>query len=305
MFLIYVDLLWAPQQSAIKNPDRFILMFAPISRTYRNALLESPAVQEEPQPYRRNKNRFPRSTAANIHYLREWQKLFTGDGFTFDYHLLWKHSILEPTGIFISKVLHQDIVDTQELGLQGVVNCQVQRYFFPTGLTMEVSGRTMWARETPWASIATDYFAAAFGADGAQIQQQLERLCSLFDSDLLFAPRPAPAPAYQAALQVTACALAEMRSFVEERLATASELNSGVLASFRYLQLGLEFMEILLPGLQGLAAGEPHDLSKAYLAAGDFLVAHEAELHEVCDCTMWRAWLGNYAREAERVAEAG
>ena len=34
VFLIYVDLLWEPQQEQIKHPDRFVLMFAPITRAY-------------------------------------------------------------------------------------------------------------------------------------------------------------------------------------------------------------------------------------------------------------------------------
>ena len=34
VFLIYVDLLFAPEKEKIKNPDRFTLMFAPINRWY-------------------------------------------------------------------------------------------------------------------------------------------------------------------------------------------------------------------------------------------------------------------------------
>ncbi|MCM8764639.1 MAG: DUF4838 domain-containing protein, partial [Candidatus Omnitrophica bacterium] len=34
VFLIYVDLLWPPEKERIKNQDRFIIMFAPITRSY-------------------------------------------------------------------------------------------------------------------------------------------------------------------------------------------------------------------------------------------------------------------------------
>ena len=37
VFLIYVDLMWAPEHIKFENPDRFILMFAPITRTYGKA----------------------------------------------------------------------------------------------------------------------------------------------------------------------------------------------------------------------------------------------------------------------------
>ena len=34
VFLIYLDLLWVPEKERIIHEDRFVLMFAPISRTY-------------------------------------------------------------------------------------------------------------------------------------------------------------------------------------------------------------------------------------------------------------------------------
>ena len=40
VFLIYVDLLWEPEVEKIEHPDRFVLMFAPITRTYSRALTD-------------------------------------------------------------------------------------------------------------------------------------------------------------------------------------------------------------------------------------------------------------------------
>ena len=40
-FLIYFELLWPPVTQHLKNPDRFILMFAPITRTYTCLLYTS------------------------------------------------------------------------------------------------------------------------------------------------------------------------------------------------------------------------------------------------------------------------
>ena len=37
VFLIYEELLWAPQKEEILNPDRFVMMFAPISRTFKKS----------------------------------------------------------------------------------------------------------------------------------------------------------------------------------------------------------------------------------------------------------------------------
>jgi len=46
VFLIYVDLLWPPEKERIKNQDRFILMFAPITRDYLTHL-QKPELKKE------------------------------------------------------------------------------------------------------------------------------------------------------------------------------------------------------------------------------------------------------------------
>lgn len=304
VFLIYVDLLWAPVESKLNNPDRFVLMFAPISRNYRQGLVEGtmgPAT-EEPQPFNYNKNVFPRSTAVNVHYLKEWQKSFPGDGFTYDYHLLWKPSIIEPTGLFIAEILYRDIVATEQLGLKGIVNCQVQRYFFPTGIAMEVSGQAMWDKTKTLAQIRTEYFAAAFGAAGAQVQEKMEKLSALMDHDLPFHMKPVPNAAYQADLQQAEAVLAELKNLVAEYLAKDG-LSGGEKASWFYLNHGVAFMEIILKGLQGLAAGRYQDMADAYNAASDYVIAHEDEIQEVCDSVQWKTWMDRYAADAARRAE--
>jgi hypothetical protein len=306
VFLIYQDLLWAPTQTKLKNPDRFILMFAPVSRSYRHGLLEGTMdlSTEGPRPFELNRNVFPRSTAVNVHHLREWQKDFPGDGFTFDYHLIWKPSIIEPTGLYITDVLYRDIVDTEDLGLQGIVNCQVQRYFFPTGVAMEVSGRAMWDKSKPLAEIRQEYFAAAFADAGAQVQEMMERLSLLMDSDLPFNLEPTPDEAYLADLKQAEDVLAELRGLTEQRLASADGMLKGVKASWFYLRHGVSFMEIILKGLQGLAAGHFQDLAAAYRAAGDYVTQHEDEIHGVCDGRKWKDWLENYAAQADRRVKA-
>ena len=37
-FPLYADMLWAPEHERLNNPDRFIFMFAPITRSYRRPL---------------------------------------------------------------------------------------------------------------------------------------------------------------------------------------------------------------------------------------------------------------------------
>jgi len=91
VFLIYVDLLWPPERERIEHPERFILMFAPITRTYSEPFATDVEIPEPP-PFVRNKLTFPRSVAENIGFLRAWQRVFPtlADSETADSPLLAK-----------------------------------------------------------------------------------------------------------------------------------------------------------------------------------------------------------------------
>ena len=59
VFLIYVDLLWEPVEYTIQNPDRFILMFAPITRNYGSNYSDYLTFEGELPPYERNHLEIP------------------------------------------------------------------------------------------------------------------------------------------------------------------------------------------------------------------------------------------------------
>jgi hypothetical protein len=178
VFLIYVDLLWPPATRRIRNPDRFILMFAPITRTYREPFSTDGAIPTVPE-YVRNRLQFPRSVAGNLSFLRAWQELFTGDSFIFDYHYMWAH-VKDPGYVTIADVLHSDIRKLETLGLGGFISCQVQRSFFPHGLGMAVLGRTLWNSGTPFSAIADDYFGQTYGSDGSLCFDYFRTLSDLY-----------------------------------------------------------------------------------------------------------------------------
>jgi len=135
--LVYVDLLWAPEKNKIENPDRFVLMFAPITRTYTTAFADADMSENITlAPYVRNRLTMPRSVAENMARLSKWQnEQINKDSFDFDYHLMWDHYI-DPGYYECSKVLHTDMKNLDKLGLKGMISCQAQRVAFPTRLPM-------------------------------------------------------------------------------------------------------------------------------------------------------------------------
>lgn len=178
VFLIYLDLLWAPEKNTINNPDRFIMMFAPISRIYSQPFTAD-NVSENVAAYERNKLSLPSSVAENLAFLKKWQASFKGDSFDFDYHFMWNH-YCDPGYIKISEVLHKDIQNLNKNGLNGLISCQPQRVFFPTGLGMYTLARTLWNSALEFDEIAADYFNSAFGDNGIECLKYMRKISEQF-----------------------------------------------------------------------------------------------------------------------------
>lgn len=180
VFLLYQELLWPPAGTRLRNPRRFVLLFAPIARTYRKSFAEMGELPEIP-PYVRNRMTLPQSVEENTAFLKEWQHHFQGEGIDFDYHFMWAHQ-KDPGYVHISRILHQDIQHLHRMGLHGFMSCQVQRSFFPNGLGVTMMGRTLWNRGLGFEQIAEDYFKSAYGEDGLLCLIYLEKLSALFES---------------------------------------------------------------------------------------------------------------------------
>jgi len=161
-FLVYLDLYWAPETEKIQNPDRFLLMFAPIFRSYSEPF-DCSETDEEIE-YVCNKVSYPKSTAPYVKFLRDWQNCFNGDSFDFDYHLMWDIN-RDFSGETIAKVLYSDIRTLKNMGLNGFMSCQIQRAFYPNGFAFYLMGRALFDGSLSYESIRDEYYSAAFGVN--------------------------------------------------------------------------------------------------------------------------------------------
>lgn len=254
VFLVYVDLLWPPvKETELHNPDRFILMFAPITRSYSQPFAASSGLPTELPPYLRNQLSFPREPAANLAFLKAWQDLFPCEGFDFDYHFMWDHH--RDAGQYaMAEVLHQDAQRLRSIGLDGFVSCQNQRVFFPTGLGMTALGRTLWNRDLTFDQIARDYFAAAFGEGAEQARAYLATVSELID------PRLIRGEASDAIKQAAPFQLGRIPELVAEFAPTVArglaDPSPARAASWRILQLHGIFAQLLAAALAAKLAGE-------------------------------------------------
>lgn len=182
VFLIYYELLWTPKHHKINNPGRFIMMFAPITRTYTKPYLVDgrlPAMEDGvPLVYEMNKIKCPSEISLNLSFLFEWQKIFSADCFDFDYHLMWD-IYRDYTNMNLSRTIYQDIVGLRSLHLNGNISCQVQRAFFPNGICMYIMGKTLFDTSIPYEQLVEEYFEASYGEYAWLAKEYLEKIASL------------------------------------------------------------------------------------------------------------------------------
>ena len=246
VFLIYVDLLWEPEHFRIENPDRFVLMFAPITRTYTTAFTDYDRSETvELSPYDRNHLIMPSSVAENVARLSRWQAQFEGDSFDFDYHLMWDHNN-DPGYYECARILHSDMVNLDKIGLNGMVSCQVQRTAFPTGLPLYAMARGLWDKTSDFEAIADEYFEASFGEDGPAVKAYLSTLSKLFHPAYL----RGELPRVDASL---AADFAAVEDVVKAFRASHVDAHREESASWRYLDCHGEYC-ILLSQLLALRA---------------------------------------------------
>lgn len=179
--LIYCDLLWWPENCKIKNPDRFVLMFAPIHRTYTKAFADfDPNMKFELQPYERNKLVMPSTVEENVLRLKHWQdEQLSGDSFDYDYHLMWDH-YLDPGYYECARILHSDMCNLEKIGLHGMVSCQTQRAAFPTGLPVYSMAKALWNKNSKFEDVCEEYYTAAFGEDAKAVEEYMSTLSKLY-----------------------------------------------------------------------------------------------------------------------------
>lgn len=283
VFLIYVDLLWPPERSRFNNPERFILMFAPITRTYSYSFTEAPSNNAETMtPYVRNQLQMPKSARVNIDYLQEWQKLFSGDTFDFDYHLIWA-CYYDLNQYALARVLHKDIRALEKLNMQGLNSVQNQRMSFPHNLLMDVMAHTLWNKKRSFDEIARESFNDAFGADGTQALAFFKEMSRLWQPffEAVFIPEPDQKRIRQGLRNIK-----KMHALINEFSTLARSTPAGVptavAQSWTYLAKYLDILDVLLPAYEAYLNRAP-DCRAKFEQGFEFLWKNEKNLHPVLD----------------------
>lgn len=189
--LMYEDLFWPPQTKVLKNPDRFVLMFAPIHRTFNQSYNEIEEAENIPE-FNLNKTTAPKDIETNMAFLREWKKKVPCDSFVYDYHLGRAHHS-DPSHFKIAKIIYNDIKAYPKMQLNGIISCQELRVSFPNAIANYVMAKASFDDKLTFEKITEEYFSACYGKSADKLIDIMDELSLLFDCDYInymFCPSP-------------------------------------------------------------------------------------------------------------------
>lgn len=193
VFLLYQELLWPPVRARLHNPDRFLLMFAPISRTFERSYDLSDRCDQIPE-YVPNDITLPTNLGENLSFLKGWQEQFSGEGFVYDYPLGRAH-YGDFGYLHISRIIGQDIKKLRQMGLDGYISCQELRACSPNMLPNYVMGRVLFDESADVEQLIREYYEAAYPEAPQLAKAYLERLSALSSCDYLNGKGPRENPA--------------------------------------------------------------------------------------------------------------
>ncbi len=282
VFLCYFELWWPPEQVEIDDSHgNAIMMFAPIRRCYGHSLgdPECDDGQEWPRPAL-NQFESPQSNSFYVKSLTEWRKVFQGDSFDYDYHLMWA-VWQQLTDTVVARVIHEDLQQLKGLGLDGIVSCQSFRNFYPSGLAMTALTDSLWNPDEPWEELRRRYLQSAYGPHlevADQYLTQIEEYLATEDPHwrrLPFSDADGPA-------------LATIEGYLKEAVARfdglkQEEPNQVYKRSLELLAHHARLLEYIVRAYQARMAGKPALADRELDRAAGFLQRTESRLSLVMD----------------------
>lgn len=184
VFICYTDTTWAPETETIRNPDRFSMMLAAITRTYAACVPQQ--LPDTPLPrYRLNEpESFPQTVEEYILHAKQWKKAADVPTLVYEYHF-WLHQYRDPGTLDFARLLHDDVKGYAAHGFDGLIQDGSQRSYFPTGYPFHVYAATLFDTNTDLDALREDYFRHAFGDIWQQVLDYFAAIGDAFDMKYL------------------------------------------------------------------------------------------------------------------------
>jgi len=277
VFLIYVDLLWAPKIMKLNKSNRFTCLFAPITRDYTQPYTTEPFEGKLPE-FVRNKLEFPRDMKENLAHLKEWQKMFSDTSFVYEYHF-WTYHYHDFAYYDMGRILIEDLKRLQDLGLHGLLEDGSQRVFFPTGFPMYLCAKTLYSRDLTFDEIADEYFMGAFGDDGMKAKEYIAGLAELFEVGRIYKGTWAEADSIERIKKVPEWVTSNL-ALIYKNLKLKDTCHAR---SWELLKLHANVAIMLSQAMVKKSEGDTESSKKIYSSLKDYLSIIEDDIQDVFD----------------------
>ena len=283
VFIQYLDTTWAPKKEFIKNPDRFALLTAPITRNYSFSMPTEKG-NEVASEYVRNKNTLPDTLEKYLAHLSEWRKSWVGPTFSFEYYF-WLNQCYDMSSLHLARLVNEDVKAYLSMNVDGIISCGSQRSFFPTGAAFYSLARSMFDSSLSADEIIEDYLSHAFGEDWRRFADYLKKIQSAMPYELFSLQRGRRH--HTIVDDKNVAILAEVKNVIESgRELIRSHLNSDVrvrTVAVRLLEKHAQYCEAIAEITAERARGR---IDTALDMLDKFKVRfgkHEAEIEEYFD----------------------
>ena len=270
-FLLYQELLWPPQREKLLHPERFILMFAPISRTFEKSYGDCQAVPASIPPYRRNQITLPATIEENLAFLRAWQTQCSVDAFVYDYPLGRAH-YGDLGYASISEIIARDIEQLPALGLNGYLSCQEFRIALPNTFPNYVMARMLWDRDLSFEQIRQEYFKALYGPAEDFAWNYLRTLSSLTSADYFNGIGPRVNPGLAARVTQAGNWIDGARARLREEIPRHNGLQK---IAWKLLDYHAGYCRLLVKALCALSSGEASAADQNWRAVMQYIRQNE------------------------------
>ncbi len=295
-FIVYHDTIWAPISEKIKNPDRFLLLFAPILRSYYESLPKEPHTTEI-KPFVLNNTKEPEHLYDYFAYLKEWDKAFPGDKISFEYNF-WRHQTYDFTGLETAKRVYEDARAYEANGFSGIIQNWLPS-FFPNGLGYYAYAKALYDKSLTLDEIIEEYFKGVYGDDWREIYDIFVKMSEILPADYI-----SSTSAFRRAnvyiSEEVAKALPEMDALLEkEKKFVEAHYNSDRRVrtlTIRLLEKHIEFVTLMSEIFLAKATGENDKALELFDAARIKFGRHESAIGKYFDHALYFSALRICAR---------
>ena len=312
VFICYTDTTWAPKTVFIKNPKRFSLLIAAISRDYSVPVTQNIDTSKIKltEYSERNKIKLPTTVDEYIAHGKKWQECCGVQSFVYEYHYWWPQ--YRDLGLFsVSRLVHDDVKGYKSNGCNGVVEDASQRSYFPNGFCFFVYASTLYDTSVDFEALKEDYFSRAYGEDWREVAAFFERIGEALDYKYMIQKQASTGDFYNPdmveKIQSVAKIVDDFEPFVKEHINMpyrAQTVSYRILK--RYLQLCKDVAEALALKAQGKEQEARERFDKHRVEIGK----HELEMEICFDHNQYlssfnrifkKIWDGSAGKKAEEI----